>query len=105
MSQTVGKIVAGKSMDRKGTNRLAVVQLCTLVNAVSTCLLPLATVYSTLVAYVIVVGFMDGFFVVLLGLVTRDILGQRLLSKGIGLLFGFLAIPFTIGAPIAGRKL
>ena len=103
MSQTVGKMVAGNSIDRPGVNRVILAQLSMLVNAVATCLLPLATSFSALLSYVIVAGLADGLFNIALGLVTRDILGQKLLSKGIGLVYGFIAIPLTIGAPIAGE--
>lgn len=100
--QTVGKIVVGRAADHPSVNRLTILQMGLLVTAVISCLLPLATSYEALVAYSVVQGLCDGCFGVLIGLVTHDIVGKRLMADAFGCLYLVVAVPISIGAPVAG---
>ena len=39
----------------------------------------------------------------MIGLVTHDIVGRQMMAKAVGTLYGIVAIPMTVGPPMAGR--
>lgn len=48
-------------------------------------------------------GLFDGCLSVMIGLVTHDIVGRQMMAKAVGTLYGIVAIPMTVGPPMAGR--
>lgn len=77
-------------------------QLSILIIGATTALLSLATNYALLLAYAITFGFFDGCFVGQVAVVTSSIVGMKHLAVALGYLFGSIAIPMTMGPPMAG---
>jgi len=42
---------------------------------------------------------------VMIGLVTYDIVGRQMMARAVGTLYGIVAIPMTLGPPMAGPAL
>jgi MCP family monocarboxylic acid transporter-like MFS transporter 10 len=76
-----------------------------LIIGASTALLSLAKSYVYLVLYAITFGFFDGCFVGQVAVVTSSIVGMKHLGVALGYLFGSIAIPMTLGPPVAGKLL
>lgn len=47
-------------------------------------------------------GLFDGCLSVMIGLVTYDIVGRQMMARAVGTLYGIVAIPMTLGPPMAG---
>ena len=103
IAQTAGKFVFGRLADLPCANRLVITQTSLLVMALATAFLPLAKDYAALITYSVVSGFFDGGFVIMIGLVTHDIVGRELMTKAVGTMYGVVAVPMTIGPPMAGE--
>lgn len=103
LAQTVGKIFFGKLGDSSRVSRLSLTQIALLVIAVAACLCPLARSHSALLTYSLVSGLFDGCLCVMIGLVTHDIVGRQMMAKAVGTMYGIVAIPMTVGPPMAGR--
>ncbi|PFX17453.1 uncharacterized protein LOC111340820 [Stylophora pistillata] len=102
LAQTVGKIFFGKLGDSSRVSRLTLTQTALLVIAVAACLCPLAQSHTALLTYSMVSGLFDGCLCVMIGLVTHDIVGRQMMAKAVGTLYGIVAIPMTVGPPMAG---
>lgn len=89
----------------KRVNRLIMFQSSILIIGASTALLSLATSYAGLVLYAVTFGFFDGCFVGQVAVVTSSIVGMKHLGVALGYLFGSIAIPMTLGPPVAGKVL
>lgn len=50
-------------------------------------------------------GLFDGCLSVMVGLVTHDIVGRKMMAKAVGTMYGIVAIPMTVGPPMAGTHL
>lgn len=70
---------------------------------VVTLCIPFSTSFGGLIAIVLIFGLCDGIFVCLIGPIAFDIVGPREASQAIGFLFGFFALPFALGPPVAGK--
>lgn len=105
LAQTFGKILFGKLGDSSRVSRLTLTQIALLVMAVAACLCPLARSHSALLTYSVVSGFFDGCLSVMVGLVTHDIVGRQMMARAVGTLYGIVAIPMTVGPPMAGTHL
>lgn len=105
LAQTFGKILFGKLADTSRVSRLTLTQIALLVMAVAACLCPLAQSHSALLTYSLVSGLFDGCLCVMVGLVTHDIVGRQMMAKAVGTMYGIVAIPMTIGPPMAGKCL
>ena len=103
VAQTVGKIFFGKLGDSSRVSRLTLTQISLLVMAVAACLCPLAQSHTALLTYSLVSGLFDGCLSVMIGLVTHDIVGRQMMAKAVGTMYGIVAIPMTVGPPMAGR--
>lgn len=70
-------------------------------------LCPLASRYGyiVLVTYVVVFGFSDGCWSVMVGMGTEFIVGKAAMPRAFGSLYGFISIPLIIGPPIAGTSI
>lgn len=77
-------------------------QVSILIIGASTALLSLAKGYKALVFYAITFGFFDGCFVGQVAVVTSHIVGMKHLAVALGYLFGSIALPMTLGPPVAG---
>lgn len=93
----------GKIGDMTRVNRLWMFQSSILVIGAATALLSLAESYVGLVLYAITFGFFDGCFVGQVAVVTGTIVGMKHLGVALGYLFGSIAIPMTLGPPVAGK--
>lgn len=102
LAQTVGKIFFGKLGDSSRISRLTLTQIALLVIAIAACLCPLARSHSALLTYSLVSGLFDGCLSVMIGLVTYDIVGRQMMARAVGTLYGIVAIPMTLGPPMAG---
>ena len=102
LAQTVGKIFFGKLGDSSRISRLTLTQIALLVIAVAACLCPLARSHAALLTYSLVSGLFDGCLCVMIGLVTYDIVGRQMMARAVGTLYGIVAIPMTLGPPMAG---
>jgi MCP family monocarboxylic acid transporter-like MFS transporter 10 len=101
-STAVGRLAFGKIVQFNILNRLAMHQFSMVVTGTGVMLLPLIKSFSGIVTYVIVVGLMDGCYVVLLPVITSTLVGR----DRVGLAWGFMSctssFTFTVGPPIAG---
>lgn len=102
LAQTVGKIFFGKLGDSSRISRLTLTQIALLVIAVAACLCPLARSHTALLTYSLVSGLFDGCLSVMIGLVTYDIVGRQMMARAVGTMYGIVAIPMTLGPPMAG---
>ena len=98
----MGKIFFGKLGDSSRISRLTLTQIALLVIAVAACLCPLARSHAALLTYSLVSGLFDGCLCVMIGLVTYDIVGRQMMARAVGTLYGIVAIPMTLGPPMAG---
>ena len=78
-------------------------QVSLLVASVANTLAPLASNLTSLTIYALVYGFFDGCFVVLIAVLTGDIVGREKMNSAFGSLYGVVAVPLTLGPPIAGK--
>lgn len=99
---TVGRVVFGKICELRRVNKLHVYQLSVFVIGMSTVICPFAESYAGFVVYSLVFGFFDGCFVGQVAVITGEIAGKEKLSQAIGNMFGVVAIPMILGAPVAG---
>lgn len=60
---------------------------------------------SVIVLYVVIVGLVDGCYVVLLPILTASLMGLENSVLAWGFLVGSSSITFTLGPPTAGRSL
>ncbi len=78
-------------------------QASLLAIGLSTVVCPITESYAGLVIYSLVFGFFDGCFVGQVAVITGDIAGKERLSQAIGNMFGVVAIPMSLGPPVAGK--
>lgn len=102
ITSTVGRVFFGKISDLKFVNRLYMYQFSIFAIGLTTLLCPLANNYAGLVSYALIFGFFDGCFVGQVAVITADIVGHEKLSQAVGNMFGTLAIPMSLGPPLAG---
>lgn len=100
---TVGRVLFGKLCELRYVNKIYMYQASLLAIGLSTVICPITESYAGLVAYSLVFGFFDGCFVGQVAVITGDIAGKERLSQAIGNMFGILAIPMSLGPPVAGK--
>ncbi|KAK3606747.1 hypothetical protein CHS0354_036545 [Potamilus streckersoni] len=98
-----GTLVFGKIVELKILNRLHMHQFSMVVTGTAIMLLPLAKSLTGVIIYVVVVGLVDGCFVVLLPILTTTLVGLENAVLAWGFLIGVSSITFTLGPPIAGN--
>ncbi|XP_069748891.1 monocarboxylate transporter 8-like isoform X7 [Narcine bancroftii] len=64
--------------------------------------IPLCNVFEGLIAVCIFLGLCDGCFITIMAPIAFELVGPREASQAIGFLLGMMAIPMTMGPPIAG---
>ena len=104
ITSTVGRVFFGKISDLKFVNRLYMYQFSVFAIGLTTLLCPLTTNYAGLVSYALIFGFFDGCFVGQVAVITADVVGHEKLSQAVGNMFGTLAIPMSLGPPLAGES-
>lgn len=104
ITSTVGRVFFGKISDLKFVNRLYLYQFSVFAIGFTTLLCPLTSNYAGLVTYALVFGFFDGCFVGQVAVITADVVGHEKLSQAVGNMFGTLAIPMSLGPPLAGKS-
>ncbi len=65
-------------------------------------MLPLIRYFPGLVSYVIIVGLVDGCYVVLLPILSTALIGAENKMLGWGLLVTVASVTYTVGPPVAG---
>ena len=100
---TLGRVIFGKICEHQRVNKLHVYQLSLFVIGMSTVICPFTESYAGFVVYSLVFGFFDGCFVGQVAVITGEIAGKRKLSQAIGNMFGVVAVPMILGAPVAGK--
>ena len=104
ITSTVGRVFFGKISDLKFVNRLYMYQFSIFAIGLTTLLCPLTSNYTGLVSYALIFGFFDGCFVGQVAVITADVVGHEKLSQAVGNMFGTLAIPMSLGPPLAGKS-
>lgn len=99
---TLGRVVFGKICEHQRVNKLHVYQLSLFVIGMSTVICPFTESYAGFVVYSLVFGFFDGCFVGQVAVITGEIAGKGKLSQAVGNMFGVVAVPMILGAPVAG---
>ncbi|KAL5010182.1 hypothetical protein ScPMuIL_012487 [Solemya velum] len=97
-----GRILFGKIVEFGVLNRLHMHQLSMVVTGTGVMLLPLIKSFGGIIAYVIVVGLVDGCYVVLLPLLTASLVGPENTVLAWGFLVGVSSFTFASGPAIAG---
>jgi len=101
-STAFGRIVFGKLVDTGIMDRLHMQILSLVITGTGTMLLPLITNFWGILAYVLVMGMVDGCYVVLLSILTLNLMGADNHVVAFGYLTCANAITFMIGPPVAG---
>ncbi|KAK3097753.1 hypothetical protein FSP39_012826 [Pinctada imbricata] len=97
-----GRILFGRIVQSRILNRLAMHQLSMVVTGTAVMLLPLIKSFTGIIAYVLVIGLVDGCYVVLLPVLTSALLTGENIVSAWGFLIGTCSITFTLGPPVAG---
>lgn len=103
ISAIFGKLLSGRLADLPRVRRLYIFVISATVLSVSSMCVTAAKSYHGLLAYTLVAGFFDGCFVVTVPLITQDIAGKELMAKAIGIQYGLVAFPLTLGPPVLGK--
>ena len=101
-STAAGRLLFGKVIQWGFLNRVHLHQLSMVITGVGSMLLPLLTTFGGLLVYVIVLGLVDGCFVVLIPVLTTTLMGAEQTVLAWGFTEGCSALTFTLGPPIAG---
>ncbi|XP_060079659.1 monocarboxylate transporter 3-like [Ylistrum balloti] len=101
-STAIGRISFGKIVQLGFLNRIHMHQISMVITGTGVMLLPMIKTFSGIVAYVIVVGLVDGCYVVLLPVLTTSLMGPENTVLAWCFLVGTSSITFTLGPPIAG---
>ena len=100
----IARIVVGRVSGFRGISRITLCLVTFLVECLAITLCTLATNYPSLVAFSLVFGACDGSFVLLIAIVVDDVfLDKNQAMKAMGQLFQVMAVPYALGAPLAGK--
>jgi len=102
ITSTVGRVIFGKLCELPYVNKIYMYQFSVFAIGLSTVICPITESYAGLVVYSVVFGLFDGCFVGQVAVITGDIAGKERLSQAIGNMFGVVAIPMSVGPPVAG---
>lgn len=98
----IGSLLFGRLSDHRYCNRLYVCQFSILSMGVVCTLVTIANSYVWLGVLAACFGLFDGCYEMLVPVITSDIVGVKKTPSAIGMLYFVLAIPKTIGPPVAG---
>ena len=97
-----GRVVFGKVVQYGYLNRLHMHQMSMVVSGAGCMILPFIKSFPGLVTYVVIVGIVDGCFVVLLPVLTATLAGVERAVVAWGFAIGASSVTFTLGPAIAG---
>ncbi|OWF53663.1 uncharacterized protein LOC110446130 [Mizuhopecten yessoensis] len=101
-STAIGRISFGKIVQLGFLNRIHMHQISMVITGTGVMLLPMIKTFSGIAVYVIVVGLVDGCYVVLLPVLTTSLMGAENTVIAWCFLVGTSSITFTLGPPVAG---
>lgn len=101
-ASVVGRVSFGKIVTLGYLDHLHMDQLSMTVTGIMVLILPLIRTFSGLLFYVMVTGFVDGCYSVLLPTLTTAFSGHERKLAGWGMLNLFASVTFTLGPPVAG---
>ena len=97
-----GRVLFGKIIQHGFIDRLHMHQLSMVVTGAGSMMLPLIHSFEGIVAYAVVIGLVDGCYVVLLPVLTTTWAGAENEVLAWGFVSGTAAFTFTLGPPVAG---
>ncbi|KAK7492967.1 hypothetical protein BaRGS_00015697 [Batillaria attramentaria] len=98
----VMKLVMGSLSDLHRVSRVRIQQAAFLVMGVTTTCAPLAGSFTSLLVVAVVLGMCDGTVFCMFGPVAFDLVGPVDSAQALGFVFGLLALPASLGPPLAG---
>ncbi|XP_043295631.1 monocarboxylate transporter 10 isoform X2 [Cervus elaphus] len=99
----VGRLFFGRIADYvPGVKKIYLQVLSFLFIGLMSMMIPLCSVFGTLIAVCLVMGLFDGCFISIMAPIAFELVGAQDVSQAIGFLLGFMSIPMTVGPPIAG---
>ncbi|XP_069134062.1 monocarboxylate transporter 3-like [Argopecten irradians] len=101
-STAIGRIGFGKIIQLGVLNRIHMHQVSMVITGTGVMLLPMIKSFAGIVVYVIIVGLVDGCYVVLLPVLTTALMGPENTVIAWCFLVGTSSITFTLGPPVAG---
>ncbi|XP_041352590.1 uncharacterized protein LOC121371038 isoform X2 [Gigantopelta aegis] len=101
-STASGRILFGKIIQFGLLDRVRMHQLSMVITGAGTMFLPMIKSFSGLAAYIVIVGLVDGCYVVLLPLLTCSLMGSEKMVLAWGFLIGTASFTFMLGPPVAG---
>lgn len=102
ITATVGKLLCGCLADFPKMKRLYLLATSAFALAVSTMGVTAAKNYDGLLTFVLIFGFFDGCFVVVVPQITQDIVGMPLTANALGAQYGISAVTMMLGPPVTG---
>ncbi|XP_033741540.1 LOW QUALITY PROTEIN: uncharacterized protein LOC117328207 [Pecten maximus] len=101
-STAIGRVSFGKIVQLGFLNRIHMHQVSMVITGTGVMLLPMIKSFWGIVTYVIIIGLVDGCYVVLLPVLTTSLMGPENTVIAWCFLVGTSSITFTLGPPIAG---
>ena len=100
----VGKIIFGKISDIPRVDTLLLYDFCMVLSGLSPLIAIFAKDYYMLVAYVVVLGLLDGCIIGLMSIVTFQCADRDRMSEAWGGVLMIQSCSMLIGAPAAGKE-
>ncbi|XP_062585339.1 uncharacterized protein LOC134247004 isoform X1 [Saccostrea cucullata] len=102
ITTAIGRVMFGKIVGLGVLNRLHMHQLSMVVTGTAVMMLPMIRSFIGIIFYVVVVGLVDGCYVVLLPVLTVSLMAGENSVTAWGFLIGTSSVTFTLGPPVAG---
>ena len=102
ISTAFGRIIFGKIIQYGLLDRVRMHQLSMVITGAGTMFLPLIRSFAGIATYIVIVGLVDGCYIVLLPLLTCSLMGSEKMVLAWGFLIGTASFTFTMGPPVAG---
>ncbi|XP_046570104.1 monocarboxylate transporter 10-like [Haliotis rubra] len=99
---TIGRILSGKIVQYGFLNRLHLHQLTMIITGTAFMILPSIESFAGLLAYSIVLGLVDGCYVVLLPILTSSLIGADKAVLAWCFMSCVCSLTFTLGPPVSG---
>lgn len=103
ISTAIGRIMFGKIVGLGVLNRLHMHQLSMVVTGTAVMMLPMIRSFTGIILYVVIIGLVDGCYVVLLPVLTVSLMAGENSVTAWGFLIGTSSVTFTLGPPVAGK--
>jgi MCP family monocarboxylic acid transporter-like MFS transporter 10 len=103
ISQIFSKLLCGRLADMKRIKRLYILEISIFGFIICNMAVTAAKSFNALLVYVVIFGFFDGLFVVVIPILICDIVGRDLMATAIGGFYGAVAIPMMLGPHISGK--